>query len=65
IEVSITPTRETVPADQVIERLSAKLAWFRSSSPQRAQWADEARERIAEGDYHPNWSHIIEFLEQG
>ncbi|HCG1306831.1 hypothetical protein [Pseudomonas aeruginosa] len=63
IEVSITPTRETVPADRVIERLSAKLAWFRNASPKRAQWVEEAQQRITEGDYHPNWSHIIEFLE--
>lgn len=63
IEAGITLTRETVPADRVLERLSDKLAWFQNSSPQRAQWVEEAQQRITEGDYHPNWSHIIEFLE--
>lgn len=63
IEASMNITRESVPADRVLERLTAKLAWFKSASPQRAQWVDESLLRVEEGDYHPNWSAIIEFLE--
>ena len=63
IEASMTLTREAVPADRVLERITAKLTWFQRSSPLRAQWVEEAQKRIEEGDYHPNWSPVIEFLE--
>jgi len=63
IEASLTLSQETVPADLVIERLSTKLNWFKSSNPQHAQWVIEAEDRVEEGEYHPNWCQIIGFLE--
>jgi len=64
IEASMTLSREEVPSDVVVDRLSEKLSWFKNSSSRRAGWVSEAQERIEEGDYHPNWAPIIELLEQ-
>lgn len=63
IEASTTLTRETVPADEAVARLSSMLRWYRNSSAGRMQWVEEAERRIEEGHYHPNWSQLIEFLE--
>jgi hypothetical protein len=64
IEASMSVSRNDVPSDIVIGRLSEKILWFKNSSPMRACWVKEAQERIDEGDYHLNWSPIIEFLER-
>lgn len=64
IEASKTLSRAEVSPDLVVERLSAKLLWFKNSSSIRANWVSEAQERIEEGYYHPYWAPIIEFLEQ-
>jgi hypothetical protein len=63
IEASAMLTRETVPADEAVARLSVMMGWYRDSSPDRMKWVKEAEQRIDEGDYHPNWASIIEFLE--
>ena len=60
----MTLSREEVPSDVVVDRLSEKLSWFKNSSSRRAGWVSEAQVRIEEGDYHPNWAPIIELLEQ-
>lgn len=54
---------ETFPADKVIDRLNAKIAWFEQESEERAQWVNEAQIRVAEGYYHPDWASVLDFLE--
>ncbi len=56
--------RNETPSDIAVNRLSEKISWFEGSSSKRSSWATEAKERVEEGDYHPNWASIIEFLEQ-
>lgn len=63
IEAAGVNTKETVPADMVIARLTQKIDWYKSSTDKHTQWVEEAEMRIAEGDYHPHWSRILEFLE--
>lgn len=63
IEAAEAFTSEAVPADLAISKLTEKLEWYRKSSQTRQQWVEEAELRIMEGDYHPNWSGILEFLE--
>jgi hypothetical protein len=63
IEAGLNVTPKAVPADEVVRRISDMIAWYRNSTPERAQWVFEAEQRIAEGAYHSNWSPIIEFLE--
>ena len=38
IEASMTLSREEVPSDVVVDRLSEKLTWFKNSSSRRAGW---------------------------
>lgn len=64
IEAGTASSKVKTPADHAVDRISAKLAWFRSSTPERAGWVEEALERVEEGAYHPNWAPVIEFLEQ-
>ncbi|PAU74238.1 hypothetical protein CK498_23850 [Halomonas salipaludis] len=64
IEAAGITTRETIPADIVIERLTKKMTSFKEGSKKRKEWVDEAEMRVAEGDYHPHWSGILEFLEE-
>lgn len=64
IEASMAVSRDEVPSDIVVNRLSEKILWFKNSSSKRAGWAADAQERIDEDDYHSNWSPIIELLEQ-
>lgn len=51
------------PADHAIERLSAKLKWFRESNDKRRGWVKEALARVEEGEYHHQWSYLIEAME--
>jgi len=53
------------PAEHAIERLSAKLAWFRQSNATRRAWVEEALARVEEGSYHDQWSYLIKALEGG
>jgi len=62
IESSAAITREEVPADLVIARLTEKLSWYRTSSKKREKWVTEGEVRIEEGYFHPVWKGLIEFL---
>lgn len=63
IETSLTLSREKIPADCVVERVSEKIEWFKQSSSLRAQWVSEALQRIEERDFHPDWAHLIYLAE--
>ena len=51
------------PALQVIDRLTEKLGWFKESNAVRRGWVDESLARVEEGDYHGEWTHLIEDME--
>lgn len=51
------------PAMLAIERLSAKLRFFKESSEVRRLWVVEALARIAEESYHPAWDGFIRLAE--
>lgn len=51
------------PAEHTITRLSDKLRWFQRSNALRKSWVEEAFVRIEEGNYHPDWGHLIDSLE--
>ena len=53
-------TQPTYPAELTIDRLTAKLAFIRSSSAKREKWVKEALLRIEEGRHHPDWAGMIE-----
>jgi hypothetical protein len=46
-----------------IERLTAKLRWFRTSNELRNSWVVESLTRIDEGVYHPHWQYLIVAME--
>lgn len=50
------------PAEVAINRITAKLNFISSSSPQRNKWVSEVLLRIEEGRYHPLWADMIESL---
>ncbi|MBI3776001.1 MAG: site-specific integrase [Gammaproteobacteria bacterium] len=50
----------THPAELAIDRLTAKLAYIRSSSAKRETWVQEALLRIEEGRYHQDWAGMID-----
>lgn len=50
------------PVDMAIERITAKLNFFKASSAERAHWVGEALLRVNEGRYHPTWAGLIESL---
>lgn len=50
------------PADQVIERITAKLNFIKASSAERAQWVKESLLRLEEGRFHSAWADLIESL---
>lgn len=51
------------PAKHAIDRAHDKLKWFEQSDEVRRGWVHEARARIIEGDFHPNFSCEIAELE--
>ena len=51
------------PAQHTVDRLNEKLRWFERSNETRREWVIEAQARIDEGNYHPDWHHIIAQLE--
>lgn len=57
------PANVDHPAALVIDRATAKLKMFESSSEVRALWVREAASRVEEGDYHPKWDGFIQLLE--
>lgn len=48
------------PAGLAVERITAKLNFFRQSSEVRAQWVKEGLARIEEGSYHSDWAGLID-----
>lgn len=50
------------PAEAAIDRITAKLAVFESSSQEHAKWVKEAQLRLEEGRYHPDWAGMVESL---
>ncbi|MEK2401021.1 hypothetical protein WOC18_22050 [Vibrio parahaemolyticus] len=63
IEASGVNIKETIPSDLVIAKLTEKIDWFKKSNDERNKWVEEAEIRIEEGDFHPHWLGLIEFLE--
>lgn len=63
LEASLATNSDDVPADLVVNRLTEKIDWYRSSNDRRAAWVSEAEQKTEEGDHHPHWSNLIEFLE--
>ncbi|MDR3453146.1 MAG: site-specific integrase [Rhodoferax sp.] len=51
------------PAQHAISKLSEKLTWFRDSNAARRKWVEEALARVEEGNYHREWSHLIQDME--
>jgi len=51
------------PAKHAIDKLSEKLAWFRSSHRRREGWVEEALARIEESNYHEDWALLIAGME--
>lgn len=50
------------PAQLVVDRIQEKLEWFEQSTEVHREWVAEARARIAEGWYHPDFE--VELAEQ-
>lgn len=55
----------THPADLAVDRLTAKLKFFDTSSTVRKMWVQEALARIAEAHYHHMWDGFIQLQEAG
>lgn len=60
------PTHGTKPISTMatMDRVTAKLKFFKESSEVRAQWVSEAFSRIEEGNYHPRWDGFIQLMEE-
>ena len=52
------------PAKVVIDRIAALFAAFQESTPARREWCAEARTRIEEGSYHPQWENLVQSAER-
>lgn len=53
-------TQSAHPAELAIDRVTAKLEFFRSSNTKRETWVKEAMLRIEEGRYHLDWAGMID-----
>jgi integrase len=51
------------PALATIDRITAKLRSFETSSEVRALWVSEALSRVAEGYQHPRWDGFVRLME--
>jgi hypothetical protein len=51
------------PGYLVIDRLTAKLNAIAARSAVCAEWVKEAKERVREGDHHPDWAGLIKIVE--
>ena len=51
------------PAFAAIERVTAKLRSFETSSAVRALWVNEALSRVEEGHHHPRWDGFVHLME--
>lgn len=54
---------ETRPALSVVERITAKIDWFKQSNKERAEWVREASIRMSEDKHHPRWAGWVEIAE--
>jgi len=64
LEILVSRTENTVsPLDLTIERVTQKIKWFRERDKTTKSWVDDSEVRMDEGDYHPNFEHVIEILE--
>lgn len=63
LEASSSVSKTKTASDLVIDRVTQKVDWFREHGEKGKEWVDEAELRMEEGDYHPNFSSVIEFLE--
>lgn len=52
------------PTEHVLQRLSAKLSWFRESNAERREWVEESLARVDEGYFHDQWGYLIESVER-
>lgn len=52
-----------ISAVTTMDRVTAKLKFFKESSEVRTLWVCEALARIEEGDYHPRWDGFIQLME--
>lgn len=52
------------PGYLVIDRLTAKLKAIAARSAVCAEWVKEAKERVREGDHHPDWAGLITIVER-
>lgn len=59
------PAKGSAPISAVatMDRVTAKLKYFKESSEVRALWVSEMLARIEEGEYHPRWDGFIQLLE--
>ncbi|KZY78287.1 hypothetical protein A3740_01045 [Oleiphilus sp. HI0068] len=65
LEILISRTEDICSAlDLTIERVTQKISWFREKSQTKKLWVDDSEQRMEEGDYHPNFTNIIEILER-
>lgn len=51
------------PAELTAKILGDKIQWFQKSNETRRGWVEEALMRVDEGDYHQQWSYLIEAVE--
>lgn len=51
------------PGYLVIDRLTAKLNAIAARSAVCAEWVKEAKERVREGDHHPDWAGLTKIVE--
>lgn len=64
IESSSYLSEELKPSNIAIDWVNTKIQWFNKSTKElHRNWVSEAKMRIEESDYHPNWSRKIEKYE--
>ncbi len=56
-------TKQITPSLAVVNRITEKLDAIAATSTSGEVWISEARQRIAEGDYHPKWRGFIKLTE--
>jgi hypothetical protein len=51
------------PVELVIDRINQKLVAIGTGSDVRALWVEDSTAAVRAGNYHPNWTGIIQLLE--
>lgn len=63
IESGSHRTKDQKPSNLAINWASLKINWFKNSKKEEHQeWVEESELRLEEGDYHPSWSHKIQYF---